>query len=154
MRYLIPIVLLCILGCKTTPKKDSFPVGLEPVCLQQMAASKAFLESKGVSLKKKSAVTVRTMRGTQYVNGMWAWEDAGGLIGGYYSGGNIFVGCNPKTGGDVNPNVLFHEFKHYWLATNKGLYGHNPLYFPEIKMILKAVSIKELIVDKPESFKE
>ena len=138
MKYLMILIILCA-GCKSTKPNmtDSFPKGLEAVCMQQLQAAKASIESTGTVIMKKRGVFVYLRKGEKRIDGMWCWPEGAWWIGGETasSGSPVFIGCNPNTLGDVSLGVIYHEFKHYWLITNKGLHGHNPQYFPEIRAI-------------------
>jgi len=130
--YLIPCVAL-LQGCSLLHHdeigNDIFPVGYETLCKNQLAAAKAGIERCGTPLKREQAVEVHLHKGTKKYNGMWCWEWTPGyyVAGMTLEGRKIEVGCSPQYK-EVNNGVLFHEFGHYWLATNKGDYSHNAKY--------------------------
>lgn len=60
----------------------------------------------------------------------WGWRSAewnNAYVCGLYGHGNpatIEVGCNPVSGDQVNWGVVKHEFGHYYLVENLGIYSH------------------------------
>lgn len=123
-------------GCLTgrtlgTPKAPKFPTTPPEVagqCQRQMDAAKQAIINCGTPLKYTIQAKVTTHKGEQNFDGVWGWRYGAGYVGGLTSYGDITVGCNPNTGGEISDGVLFHEFGHYWLMSNYGIKNHDPKY--------------------------
>jgi hypothetical protein len=161
---ILSVVLIGIImtGCVSDKVNvPNYPAGIANICNQQLNNAKVAIEACGSPLRYQSPLTVGVKKGTRFINGMWCWE----LTPGYYIGGityygrNVVVGCNPNNENDVNSEVLYHEFGHYWLQSNYGISNHAAKYNPAfhwsgLDNVKSLISTNCIIVDTPENFKK
>lgn len=132
------VLIICatlLISCVTTKPKDKIPPELKDMVYIKRAAAKECIESKGLNLKDRASSfeIVKVLGEKRFGNQGWGWRSPEwnnawvlGLTYGYGSGHyTIKVGCNPNTQLEVNPETVKHEFGHYWLLSNYGLYNHD-----------------------------
>jgi len=125
------IGLMLLTGCIS--HKFNFPDDIDGMCHGAKNESKARINSVGVSLKEEAGCRVGKMPGEKKFSGKWGWRapewDGMWVLGLCGSGGTrIIIGCHPQTLGEVDNDVLIHEFAHYWLMSNYDDYTHDPKY--------------------------
>lgn len=129
------LLLFLGVGCRSTGPTYDYPGDIKDMCRNAKERAKACIESKdGSELPERYGATLVKKNGTHKYNNGWGWpspELGGMIVCGLTgkSGGRSFiqVGCNPSTGGEVNENVVCHEYGHHWrMQVND--WTHNPKY--------------------------
>ena len=123
----ITVLMLAICGCQIFPWYQRpcnryFPDSIKEMCYNEMENAKNCIESKGEKIDKDSTIKVELVPGEKKIKGMWCFKDKehyGDMwIGGLSYRQYIKVGCHPVTKEEVNPQVVKHEFGHFWLFKN------------------------------------
>lgn len=127
------LINLFITGCSTIFDRGvewNFPSDISGMCYHARNESKIALHSVGLTNFKEHSLKVIKVNGERKFSGSWGWKDQywGQYVLGLCNGSTIWIGSHPHTGGEVNPEVLKHEFGHYWLINNYNDYGHNNQY--------------------------
>lgn len=111
---------------------EKFPVDIAYQCKSaKQRAKNCVVDCGGKRLREKN-ITVTTVKGQEKVGSIWRYQfqhPTQGLmwVGGWCNGNHIEVARDPNTG-EVNKDVLFHEFGHYWLMCSYQDVSHNPKY--------------------------
>lgn len=136
--FLILLVLLsgCSTGGKHNNPKYTYPDSVSPIFQKAKDSSKECIESKGVKLKETDfPYVIEVIKGEKKIQGIWCFRSE--KWGNQYVAGLTFkegnryrslIPSNPQTGGEINFNVLKHEFAHFWLMSNKNDYKHDPKF--------------------------
>lgn len=131
--YLL-FVFLFLIGCISTGPKTKIPSDIKDMVYGEKNSSKQCIESKGITLKDKaSGFQVIKVPGEKKFSSGWGWKspewNGMWVLGLTYGSGSgyftIKVGCDPNTMQDVRPQVVKHEFGHFWLVSNYSIDNHD-----------------------------